>query len=144
MVTASTERATTGGVVPLTRAAVALAEFHGQQLNITEVLAALESSTLLTPVPDGSHLLVGQSRGITWVPAFTSEHQLRRYAILRCEADRPWQYRRIPGEKFLGAVLDGVPDPCGLAIDVAGQHPLLLPRRARAAGGASGWKDVVR
>lgn len=133
--------------VPFTRAAVALAEFHSQRLDITAVLATLETSTLLAPVPDGAHLLVGQSRGVTWIPAFTSEDQLRRYAMLRCEADRPWQYRRIPGDQLLGAVLDividTVPGPCGLAIDVAGQHPLLLPRPA-TTGRASGWTEVTR
>lgn len=141
---ASTTPAPTAWPAPLTRAAVALAEFHGQRLDITAVLTALKTSTLLTPVPDGFHLLVGQSRGITWVPTFTSEEQLRRYAILRCEADRPWQYRRIPGDQLLSAVLDGIPSPCGLAIDIAGQHPLLLPRRAPTTGRASGGTEVLR
>lgn len=141
MVTAATEPAPTARPVPLTRAAVALAEFHTRRLDITEVLTALETSILLTPVPDGSHLLLGHSRGIAWLPTFTSGDQLRRYAVLRCEADRPWQYRRIPGEQLLGAALDGIPGPWGLAIDVAGQHPLLLPPR-RSAGRASGRRDV--
>ena len=144
MTTAPTQPASIARPAPLTRAAVALAEFHGQRLDITAVLATVETSTLLTPVPDGSHLLAGRSRGVTWIPAFTSEEQLCHYAILRGEADRPWQYRRIPGDQLLGAVLDGVPGQCGLAIDVAGQHPLLLPRRAIGTGRASGWTDVVR
>lgn len=130
MMTVSAEPAPVARHRPLTRAAVALAEFHAQRLDITEVLATLEMSILLAPVPDGSHLLIGQGRGITWVPTFACEEQLHRYAMLRCESDRRWQYRRIPGDQLLGAVLDGIPSPSGLAIDVAGQHPLLLPRRS--------------
>jgi hypothetical protein len=142
MVTALTDAAPIARPMPLTRAAVALAEFHAQRLDIAEVLAALEASILLTPVLDGSHLLVGQDRDVTWVPTFTAEEQLRRYVHLRGEADRPWRYRRFPGAQLLGPVLEGITSPCGLAIDVAGQHPLLLPRRSTPTGRSPGGREV--
>lgn len=145
MVTASAAPDTEASSAPLTRAAVALAEFHAQRLDIVEVLAALQTSVLLAPVADDRHLLVGrltgEGRGVTWVPAFSSEDQLRAYVLRRREADRPWQYRRIPGELLLGAVLDQLPRPCGLAIDVAGQYPLLLPQRRTPARAVSGGRD---
>lgn len=142
MVTVSADPASIPGPKPLTRAAVALVEFHAQRLDITEVLTALEVSILLVPVPDGAHLLVGQDRGLTWVPAFTAEQQLRRYADLRGEAARRWQYRRFPGARLLGPVLDAIASPCGLAIDIAGRYPLLLPRRSGPVGRARGLREV--
>ncbi len=113
----------------LTRAAVVLAEFHAQRLDIAGVLTTLETSILVTPVADHRHLLIGHGRGVTWIPTFTSEDQLRRYAIQRCEAGRPWRYLGIRGAHLLGPILNELPRPCGLAIDIAGAYPLLLPRR---------------
>lgn len=145
MVTAAAGSDTATSSAPLTRAAVALTEFHAQRLDILEVLAALQTSILLAPVADDRHLLVGrltgEGHGITWVPTFSSEDQLRAYVLRRREADRPWRYRRIPGDLLLGAVLNQLPRPCGLAIDVAGQYPLLLPQRRTRARGVSGGRD---
>lgn len=144
--TALTDPASVVRPMPLTRAAVALAEFHAHRSDITEVLAALEVSILLVPVLDSAQLLVVRDRGMSWVPAFTAEDQLRRYTLSRGEGDRSWRYRRFPGEQLLGPVLGGLTGPCGLAIDLAGQHPLLLPRppRQRARNGmppAAGRRD---
>jgi hypothetical protein len=141
MVSTSADLDTVASSAPLSRAAVALAEFHAQRLGIIELLAALQTSVLLAPVADDRHLLVGrltgEGRGVTWVPTFSSEDQLKAYVVRRREADQPWRYRRIPGELLLGAVLDQLPRPCGLAIDVAGQYPLLLPQRRTPARAVS-------
>lgn len=87
--------------------------------------ALRESVLFLLPWEDGESVAGAVRDGIRWVYAFSSETELARHAVLRGAAeDVEVPYLTVSGERLL----DGPGDvPRGLAIDVAGTNPFLLP-----------------
>lgn len=90
--------------------------------------ALRESVLLVLPWDDDESVVSAEQDGIRWVYAFTSEPDVARYALRRGAArDTDVPYLAIRGERLLDVRSDV---PWGVAIDVAGAHPFLLPQGA--------------
>ncbi|MEU9330108.1 SseB family protein [Streptomyces canus] len=142
----------TGGVGALERATLA-AEIHDLydgQGDGDRLLAAFRTAALYVPFDQsaedagevngtqGDAMCSGEADGVRWLYAFTSTTELERFARARAEAgtDPGWASGRIRYWTVLGSrLLDiAVPTavaesrtPTGVAVDVGGIRPLLLP-----------------
>ncbi|WP_405555641.1 SseB family protein [Streptomyces canus] len=142
----------TGSVGALERATLA-AEIHdlyAGQGNGDRLLAAFRAAALYVPFDQsaedavevngaqGDAMCSGEADGVRWLYAFTSTTELERFARARAEAgtDPGWASGRIRYWTVLGSrLLDvAVPaavaesrTPAGVAVDVGGVRPLLLP-----------------
>lgn len=143
----------TGGVGTLERAALA-AEIHDLydgRGDGDRLLAAVRAAALYVPLAEGDDegavkadgaqepaMCSGESDGVRWLYAFTSVTELERFARARVEAgaDPGWASGRVRYWTVLGSrLLDvAVPaavtetrTPTGVAVDVGGIRPLLLP-----------------
>jgi hypothetical protein len=70
---------------------------------------------------------VGRASGIYWLYAFTSRHTLARFVTARGQDNRSWPFASVRGARLLDDTLHQLPAPCGLAVDVVGPSPMLLP-----------------
>lgn len=87
--------------------------------------ALRESVLFVLPWEDGESVVSAEQNGIRWVYAFTSEAEVARYAVMRDavpDADVP--YLTVRGDRLVDVRIDA---PWGLAVDVAGSQPFLLP-----------------
>jgi hypothetical protein len=105
----------------------AVANFRAGRQGITELLAVLRQEVLFLPISDADEVLVGDAQGLGWVYAFTSLAELTRFARARDAGDQSWPYVSMRGAMVLNHILANAPRPCGVAIDVAGAQPMLLP-----------------
>lgn len=93
----------------------------------TSLRRALRESVLYLPRVGEDSLLVGEQVGIEWLEAFTSLTELSRFFDARGEADAEVGYLTVRGDRLLDEVLPAMGEAAGLAIDVAGQEPMLVP-----------------
>ena len=102
------------------------------------LLAAFRAAALYVPFAEDEAMCSGEADGIRWLHAFTSLTELERFTRTRVEAgtDPGWGGGRIHYWTVLGSrLLDiAVPAavretraPTGIAVDVGGVRPLLLP-----------------
>jgi hypothetical protein len=102
------------------------------------LLAAFRAAALYVPLAEGEAMCSGESDGVRWLYAFTSTTELERFARARLGSgtDPGWENGRIRHWTVLGSrLLDvAVPAavtetraPAGVAVDVGGVRPLLLP-----------------
>lgn len=108
-------------------AAQVIRDFCAGSRSVADLLATIRRAVLLLPISDADEVFVGDARGLGWVYAFTSVQELARFARARDAGDQSWPYVSMRGAMVLDHVLPGAPRPCGVAIDVAGAHPMLLP-----------------
>ena len=112
---------------PPLSAAEVIAQFRAGQITAADMMAAMRAAVLLVPVVGPDRVWVGTSAGMGWLCAFTTTEQLARFASARGEDDREWSFARVRGERVLGPLLRGLPCVCGVALDVGGPQPMLLP-----------------
>ncbi|WP_067885251.1 SseB family protein [Nocardia vaccinii] len=80
---------------------------------------------LVLPVAGEQHdLLTADHSGVSWVLAFTSVREFALYGRAQGADDRQWDYLTCRGSR-LRDIVSGASR--GIALDVAGQAPLLLP-----------------
>jgi len=91
------------------------------------LLAAFREALLLVPLGDETTVLTADYGGLHWLYAFTSGTELARYAAVRGEANREWHYLTVRGRRVLKDFLPGLPQPCGVVLDVAGERPMMFP-----------------
>lgn len=91
------------------------------------LLSAFRRALLVLPLADGHRALIGESGGLPWVYAFSSTAQLARFASVRHDGTRQWEYVTITGRRLLDAFLPALGRPVGVAMDVAGERPMLFP-----------------
>jgi hypothetical protein len=87
------------------------------------LVSALRDSIVLVPTTGPAGVLSITAHGVTWIPAFTSEAELARFAVARDAGGVAWSYLSVHGWRLL-AVLG--PD-MGLAVDLAGARPMFFP-----------------
>ncbi|MFJ9099822.1 SseB family protein [Streptomyces sp. NPDC102405] len=140
---------TTVGVGALERAALT-AEIHDLydgQGDSERLLAAFRAAALYVPFAEeaedaehaeGEAMCSGEADGVRWLYAFTSTAELERFARARAEAgtDPGWasgriRYWTVLGSRLLDIAVPGAVaesrTPAGVAVDVGGIRPLLLP-----------------
>jgi hypothetical protein len=104
-----------------------VANFYAGALGGPTLVAAFREALLFVPLGDGTTLLTADDGALRWLYAFTSSAELARYAAARGEADREWRYITVRGARVLEEFLPGLPQPCGVALDVAGARPMTFP-----------------
>jgi hypothetical protein len=104
-----------------------IAEFRAGAVDAAAMLAAVRASVLIMPLTGAGQVLAGRARGVGWLYVFTSIEELARWARARDEGDPMWRYASIRGDRVLDRVVAGLDRPCGVAVDVAGARPMLLP-----------------
>lgn len=86
---------------------------------------AFAEALLVLPVAGEQHdLLAADHSGISWVLAFTSMREFASYGRTQGAGDRQWDYLTCRGNR-LRDIVSGTSR--GIALDVAGKAPLLLP-----------------
>lgn len=65
--------------------------------------------------------------GIRWLYAFTTRLELARFAAVRGGRDEVVDYLTVRGDRLLDTGVPSTGLPTGLAVDVAGDRPMLFP-----------------
>lgn len=104
-------------------ARVRAGEGNGESL----VTAFRQAIVLLPQEADGS-VASGDEGGVRWLYAFTSEQELARWVVARGgDGAAEQSYLTVRGSRLLDAGLPQVGMPAGVALDVAGDQPMLFP-----------------
>jgi hypothetical protein len=102
-----------------------LTELHAGQVDSARVAVEFRRSVLLLPTRDGEPL-AGELGGIQWLYAFSGEGALMRYAQAT-ELASEIPYVTVRGWRLLDVAVPAMGVPAGVAVDVAGPAPFLLP-----------------
>jgi hypothetical protein len=100
----------------------------GDGLAGEEMVSAFRDAVLLVPQDPAGRLAAADSGGIRWLFAFTSPAELAAWAVASGrDGDVEQGYLTILGRRLLDVAPAGAEGPVGVAIDVAGTQPMLLP-----------------
>lgn len=114
------------------------------------LMGALRRSVLLVPQPPAppgaegvaqenrSTVLSGDQDGLRWIYAFTSPEELAGYFVARGEGDQEVPYLTVRGDRLLDVAVPALGVPGGIAVDVAGEAPMLFPAVEGAVGRVEG------
>ncbi|MFD5700219.1 hypothetical protein [Streptomyces lasiicapitis] len=93
------------------------------------LLGEFRRAPVLLPLGEhDAYPLTVDFNGVRWIYAFSDEAALARFAVLRGESDRPWDYQRVLGARLLDGIVPALGVPCGVALDVGGEgHEALFP-----------------
>jgi hypothetical protein len=108
-------------------AAGAIARFRPGETDAASMMSALRAGVLLVPVTASGQVLVGRARGASWLYVFTGRDELVRFAAVSAEGTGLDGFVVVRGSRLLDEVVADLPVVCGVAIDVAGRSPMLLP-----------------
>ncbi|MGF1425934.1 SseB family protein [Kitasatospora sp. LaBMicrA B282] len=114
-----------------------LAALHAGQVDGPGLVRELRAALVLLPTQDGEPV-AGDAEGVRWLYAFTGEDALARFATARGISGEV-EYLWVRGSRVLDVALPALAAPAapvGLALDVAGPAPFLLPASAVAAASA--------
>lgn len=101
--------------------------FHRQGGSFAQVLSTFRETEVVVPVRDG-RLLTAECGGVRWSLAFSGEAGLDAYRAARDEAaDGSLSWVRVTGARLLDVAVPGTDGPAGVALDVAGDRPVLFP-----------------
>ncbi|MFE9421616.1 SseB family protein [Kitasatospora sp. NPDC006697] len=102
-----------------------LVELHAERIDSARVLMDFRRSAVLVPMQDGEPL-AGEFGGIEWLFAFSGVEALDRYVQTRgLIAEVP--YLTVYGWRLLDVAVPALGVPAGVAVDVAGPAPFLVP-----------------
>lgn len=89
--------------------------------------AVHDSVLYVLPLGEES-LMCSAMGGVDWVLAFTSVAEVARYALAKgADPGEEVDYLSVTGEHLVEQVLPGWGRPAGVAFDVAGAEPFLMP-----------------
>ena len=92
------------------------------------MLAAFRDTVLLVPHSADGAVVAGAFGGLQWLYAFTTAAELAAWVVASggdATAEQP--YLSVLGSRLLDMAVPSVGRPAGVAIDVAGEQPMLLP-----------------
>jgi len=69
----------------------------------------------------------GDQDGIRWIYAFTTPTELADFLLARGEAEGEVGYLTVRGDRLLDVAVPALGVPGGVAVDVAGDRPMLFP-----------------
>lgn len=98
--------------------------------NPAEMIAALRRSVVAVLVDEHRLPLVADRGGLSWILAFTSPAELEKYGSAHGSGRYPVRFATISGERLLEHVVPSCSGPTGVAVDVAGSHPMTFPPAA--------------
>ena len=105
-----------------------LAESHEGRLNGAALVDQFRQALVLVLL-NGEAVWSADAGGVRWLYAFTGEESLRRFLAARgigAGTDVPY-IMRVFGSRLLDVAVPAVGVPAGIAVDVAGPWPGLLP-----------------
>ncbi|MFE2426584.1 SseB family protein [Streptomyces sp. NPDC059373] len=95
------------------------------------LLGEFRRNTVLVPLDAGGGMWSAESGGIRWIYAFSDEAELARFAAARgARPESPgsdWEFISVLGARLLDVVIPQVGVPTGVALDVAGERPVMFP-----------------
>jgi hypothetical protein len=95
------------------------------------LLGEFRRNAVLVPLDAGGGMWSAESGGIRWIYAFSDEAELARFAAVRGvrseSADLGWEFISVLGARLLDVVIPQVGVPTGVALDVAGERPVMFP-----------------
>jgi hypothetical protein len=91
------------------------------------VRRTLRESVLYLLRAGDADVMATQADGIRWVYAFTTRTELARFAALRGGRDASVDYVTVRGDRLLDAGVPSTGTATGIAVDVAGDQPMLFP-----------------
>lgn len=104
-----------------------LAESHEGRLDGAALVDEFRRALVLVPL-SGEAVWSADSGGVRWLYAFTGEASLRRFLGARdIQPGTEVPYMRVYGARLLDVAVPAVGAPAGIAVDVAGPWPGLLP-----------------
>lgn len=89
-----------------------------------EMVATFRDTIVYVPTDRTGDPVAGTVGDIAWLYAFTSREELSRWAVARGEGGTEVRYLTTRGHRLLDAPATR---PTGVALDVAGTAPMLLP-----------------
>ncbi|MCC9310085.1 SseB family protein [Kitasatospora sp. RB6PN24] len=102
-----------------------LVGFHAGCIDGAAVVDEFRRSASLVPL-SGGEPMAADSGGVRWIYAFTSEATLELFATERGLGDVV-DYLTVYGARLLDVAVPAAGVPAGVAVDVAGPAPFLLP-----------------
>jgi hypothetical protein len=102
------------------------AEVERRRREFAALLGEFRRTAVLVPVDEDDAPLTGDLGGVRWIYAFSNEHALARFAVVRGEVQREWAYQRWLGARLLDAAVPAVGVPCGVALDVGSEGEGML------------------
>lgn len=91
------------------------------------MVAALRASVLYVPRAGERSVLTADQGGLRWIYAFTTAEELAAFFTARGEGEQSVRYVTVRGDRLLDEAVPDVSGPSGVALDVAGVAPMLLP-----------------
>ncbi|WP_245239073.1 hypothetical protein [Streptomyces sp. MZ04] len=92
------------------------------------LLGEFRRTAVLLPLGEDACPLTADFNGIRWIYAFSDEAALARFAVMRGDGARAWDYQCLLGARLLDGVVPAVGVPCGVALDVGSEgDEVLLP-----------------
>ncbi|MGW4525930.1 SseB family protein [Amycolatopsis sp. NPDC004378] len=92
------------------------------------MVESFRTTVVLAPLAPGGRLAAADAGGIRWVFAFTSPAELAAWVLARGgDGDAAQDYVTILGRRLLTVAPASADRPVGVALDVAGDRPMLLP-----------------
>jgi hypothetical protein len=104
-----------------------IADMHLGRMNGRGLVAEFRRALVLVPLREGGLWSV-DSEGVRWLLTFTGEEALSRFAASRgIDAGAEVPYMSVYGARLLEVAVPAMGVPAGVAVDVAGPWPALLP-----------------
>lgn len=91
------------------------------------LMSSLRHSVLYVPRVSETALMSGDRGGVRWLYGFTTSEEMAAFFIARGEGDAELAYLTVLGERLLDIALPAMGVPGGVAVDVAGEHPMMFP-----------------
>ncbi len=91
------------------------------------LVSSLRDSVLYVPTSSETALMSGDRGGVRWIYGFTTEAELADFFLARGEGDDEVAYMTIRGDRLLDVALPAMGVPGGIAVDVAGDQPMVFP-----------------
>ncbi|MGW1076207.1 SseB family protein [Streptomyces sp. NPDC002537] len=104
-----------------------IAAVHAAHARPAALIGEFRRTAVLVPVDGQGGLWTAEFGGVQWIHAFTDEPALARFAAVRGEAARDWEYRSVLGARLLDVVVPAVGEPAGVALDVGSERPMMFP-----------------
>lgn len=120
----------------------AIGRYYEQRPDPELLRAEVRAATFVVPVRHGREVCTVDHGGVRWILAFTSREALARFAVTRAELQPPCWFVTVSGarllDSFTSALITGIGTAgagggvgsVGVAVDVDGEQPVLLPAPA--------------
>ncbi|MER7107061.1 SseB family protein [Streptomyces sp. NPDC000229] len=91
------------------------------------LLGEFRRTAVLVPIDPYGSLWTAEHGGVRWICAFSNEETLARFAHVRGEAGREWEYRTVLGARLLDVLVPGLGVPAGVALDAGSDDGVVFP-----------------